>query len=57
MDLLSQYRPRHEATIVTCRGRSRWVCLCGRQMKGWTTDPQEMMRTYAVHSGMVEIRK
>jgi len=49
--------PRHEASLVSLRGRSRWVCRCGAQMKGWSEDPQAVMRSYAEHNGLVEKRK
>lgn len=50
-------RPLHEATLLTKGGRTRWTCLCGKQMKGWSDDPQQVMRLYAEHAGLVEKRK
>jgi len=55
--LLAMYRPRHEATFMTLRGRTRWICVCGKQMKGWSSNQEEIARSYAEHSGLVEKRK
>jgi hypothetical protein len=56
-DRYSLAQPKHEMAISTFRGRSRWTCVCGAQMKGWTDDPQAMMQSYAEHNKTVERRK